>query len=97
MSERPEGAWWRDPAPWGVAAIAVAIRWIWVAFGMRPPKGLHDPVIYLYSATQIACGRGYVSLSNTGCSTVDPPFRTAYYPPGYPLALGALRKLVELT
>lgn len=89
MDDRQRAPWYRDPAAWAVAGLAVVVRLAWVAYGMRTPRALADPAIYLYSALQVACGRGYVALSGAPCAVSDTPHPTSYYPPGYPLYLGA--------
>ncbi|MFM7062019.1 MAG: ArnT family glycosyltransferase [Actinomycetes bacterium] len=89
MDDRQRVPWYRDPAAWTIAAVAVAARLAWVAFGMRSPRALADQALYLYSALQVACGRGYVALSGAPCAPGDLPHPTSYYPPGYPLFLGA--------
>jgi 4-amino-4-deoxy-L-arabinose transferase-like glycosyltransferase len=88
VDDRQRAPWYRDPAAWSVAGLAVVVRLAWVAFGMRTPRALADPAIYLYSALQVACGRGYVALSGAPCAVTDTPHSTSYYPPGYPLYLG---------
>jgi 4-amino-4-deoxy-L-arabinose transferase-like glycosyltransferase len=51
----------------------------WAVWAARPPSAdLHDPNFYLLYGEQLARGNGYRLPSG------DP---TAYYPPGYPLAL----------
>ena len=82
MDDRQRAPWYRDPAAWSVAGLAVVVRLAWVAFGMRTPRALADPAIYLYSALQVACGRGYVALSGAPCAVADSPHPTSYYPPG---------------
>jgi len=91
VDERQRVPWYRDPAAWTVAGLAVVVRLAWVAYGMRSPKALADQAIYLYSALQVACGRGYVALSGPPCAPGDLPHPTSYYPPGYPLFLGGLQ------
>ena len=88
MDDRSRAPWYRDPAAWSVAGLAVVVRLAWVAYGMRTPRALADPALYLYSALQIACGRGYVALAGAPCAVGDHPRPTSYYPPGYPLYLG---------
>jgi 4-amino-4-deoxy-L-arabinose transferase-like glycosyltransferase len=63
----------------GVRAVAA------LALG-RTPVGLHDPLLYQRFAQGIAKGQGYVSFNG------EP---TAYYPPGYPLFLGAVQRVCD--
>ena len=86
---------WSDPLSLVVVLIGLGFRLLWVAVGARPPKILADPALYYYSALQIACGRGYVSLGGPPCAKGDTPFPTSYYPPGYPLFLGAQQWLLR--
>lgn len=69
-----------------VGALAAGIRVLWTLFASRRPTGLSDPALYLDAAASIASGEGYRSLLG------EP---TAYYPPGYPYALGVLQWLLE--
>jgi 4-amino-4-deoxy-L-arabinose transferase-like glycosyltransferase len=71
----------RDRSTIAVAAVALTLRLGWVALFSRTPTGLSDPLIYHASALRIADGQGYRSLTGE---------LTAYYPPGYPYALGWL-------
>lgn len=68
------------------AAVAVALRLVWVAAFARTPSGLSDPRIYHLAAQGIANGDGYQSIAGNP---------TAYYPPGYPYALGWLYRLAN--
>lgn len=68
-----------------ITLLALVLRVVWVIYAARGPKELHDPTFYLIYAGQIALGHGY-HLPNG-----DP---TAYYPIGYPAALGAVLALV---
>ena len=75
---------WTDV--WLVVAVAVVVR---VAVGValaRDPQGLHDPYLYRAFARGLADGNGYVGLLGRP---------TAYYPPGYPLFLGALQWVAD--
>jgi 4-amino-4-deoxy-L-arabinose transferase-like glycosyltransferase len=69
---------------WALLAIVVvgaALRIAW-AVRMKEPLELRDPVLYLILADHLAAGDGfrYGFAADQG--------QTAYYPPGYPLALG---------
>ena len=70
-----------------VGAGAAGLRVIWVLVASRPPEGLSDPAIYLAAGASIARGDGYTSLLGSP---------TAYYPPGYPFFVGAVRWGTEL-
>ncbi|HYC53405.1 MAG TPA: hypothetical protein VEL28_00480 [Candidatus Binatia bacterium] len=65
---------------------AVLLRAAWALYAHRPPSGISDPVLYKSFAENIASGAGYVSLHG---------HPTAYYPPGYPFALGAVQYLAN--
>ncbi len=66
-----------------VAAVVVGfvLRVAWAVWATRQPQGVNDPVLYILLAERFADGQGYVGA--TGAPT-------AYYPPGYPVALGTL-------
>ncbi|MGB3410065.1 MAG: hypothetical protein WBA45_02610 [Microthrixaceae bacterium] len=76
---------WNDPLVVGL--VAAVIRLVWVGFMSRRPVGLSDPAIYQAAANSISKGLGYRSITGTV---------TAYYPPGYPYFLGALKWVVNL-
>lgn len=62
--------------------VGLALRVVWGLSVAREPSGLVDSTRYLATARQIAAGHGLVEpLSG---------YPTAYYPPGYPLFLGAV-------
>jgi len=69
------------PVLW-VGAVAAAVRVLWALVASRTPTGLSDPILYYGAARSIADGRGYTAITGT---------MTSYYPPGYPLFLGALQ------
>ena len=70
-----------------IVGVGVVLRAAWVAYAARPPQTLIDPTFYSLYAEQIADGNGYRLPSG------EP---TAYYPIGYPAALGAVVWLVQL-
>ena len=70
-----------------IAAVGLALRLVWVAIAARQPVGMTDPVRYLFAGRDIALGNGYVDFS-----TGQP---TAYYPPGYPLFVGAIAAVLR--
>ncbi len=81
---------WRpglDKSAWTVAAVAVALRLVWVTLFARLPGGLSDPVLYHTSAELLADGKGYLSVA------LNP---TAYYPPGYTFFVGGIYKVLNI-
>ncbi len=79
----------RTERAWQVLTAAVVVgflvRLLWVLYATRQPVGYHDPLFYEHLATNLADGYGYVGESG---------LPTAYYPPGYPLLLGAVFTVV---
>lgn len=71
-----------------IVLVAAVLRLAWVVYAAREPRGFHDPTLYGVFAGRIANGDGY-SYANGEA--------TAYYPVGYPGALGALVWLVGRT
>ncbi len=65
-----------------ITVVGLVLRLVWVAIAARQPVGITDPVRYLAAGRDIAIGKGYVDFL-----TGQP---TAYYPPGYPLFVGAI-------
>lgn len=73
----------------GVVAVAAVARIAWCVYAARPPgPALHDPAFYRLYGDQLAAGNGYRLPDGSP---------TAYYPVGYPLVLGALFWLGDLT
>ena len=70
-----------------ILVVGTVLRAAWVGYAAREPQTLIDPSFYSFFAERIADGHGYTLFN-------DEP--TAYYPPGYPMALGALVWLVRL-
>jgi 4-amino-4-deoxy-L-arabinose transferase-like glycosyltransferase len=68
-----------------IVLVAFALRVWWVIYATRPAQGLHDPLFYSVYGRSIAEGDGYRLASGPGAG--EP---TAYYPVGYPAALGAV-------
>ena len=70
---------------WLVAIVAVGavLRVVW-ALQAQSPVELRDPVFYLILAEFVSSGDGYTYGFGADQGT------TAYYPPGYPLALAAV-------
>jgi hypothetical protein len=78
-------------ARWVLGAVVAAgavVRVLW-ALKAQPPGELRDPTFYLVLADHVAAGDGY----RYGYEATQGI--TAYYPPGYPLALGSLTWLVR--
>ncbi|HXF51947.1 MAG TPA: glycosyltransferase family 39 protein [Dehalococcoidia bacterium] len=71
-----------------IVALALAVRATWAVYADRPPQGLNDPLMYDILAHQIAAGNGYTRLTGE-------PF--AYYPVGFPAALGGVYWLLDHT
>jgi 4-amino-4-deoxy-L-arabinose transferase-like glycosyltransferase len=72
-----------------VLALGAVARVAWVLAAAQRPEALRDPSLYLILGEMVADGNGYEYPGEEGGVT-------AYYPPGYPLALGALGWLVRL-
>jgi 4-amino-4-deoxy-L-arabinose transferase-like glycosyltransferase len=64
-----------------ILAVGAALRVAW-AIKAQEPQELRDPVLYLLLGDRIAHGHGFSYPGSAGGVT-------AYYPPGYPLLLGA--------
>ncbi len=71
-----------------IVVFALAVRVTWAVYADRPPQGLNDPLMYDILAHQIAAGNGYTRLTGE-------PF--AYYPVGFPAALGGVYWLLDHT
>ena len=73
----------RRQARWlaGIVVVGALLRIAWVTYAARHPQTLIDPTFYSLYAERIADGHGYT------LSYGEP---TAYYPPGYPIALGVV-------
>lgn len=81
----------RAPSRWWLPAIVVVgvgLRLAWAIYAARPPVGLHDPTFYTIFGESLAAGDGY---------RLPDGQPTAYYPVGYPAALGALFWLADHT
>ncbi len=77
---------------WALLAVVVVgtvLRIAW-ALRMKQPVELRDPVLYLILADHLAAGDGYRYGFGADQGL------TAYYPPGYPLALGGAAWLARL-
>jgi 4-amino-4-deoxy-L-arabinose transferase-like glycosyltransferase len=89
-AERLQQGWARPELRWlaAILILAAVLRIVWVLYAAREPQGLHDQLLYILSAGQIADGNGY-QFPDAGS--------TAYYPVGYPAALGGVFFLVKHT
>lgn len=72
-----------------VVGLGAVLRVLW-ALRAQEPVELRDPVLYLVLSENVAAGEGFSYGPGPDQGT------TAYYPPGYPLALGAVMWLVRL-
>lgn len=72
-----------------IVGVGAVLRVLW-ALKAQHPVELRDPVLYLILSDHVASGDGY-RYGFEGDQGV-----TAYYPPGYPLALGAVLAVVRL-
>ena len=66
-----------------IVGVGALLRVLW-ALKAQHPVELRDPVLYLILADHVASGDGYRYGFEADQGV------TAYYPPGYPLALGAV-------
>ena len=104
---RPELRWLT-----AILILAAVLRIVWVVYAAREPQELHDPTFYFFYGAQIAEGRGYRLPTLEEALLIAPnaieeavergdPLPagepTAYYPIGYPAALGAVFALVKHT
>ncbi len=76
---------------WLVAVVAAGavLRLVWALMAQEPSE-LRDPVLYMILADFVSAGDGYRYGFGPDQGT------TAYYPPGYPLVLGAAAWAVGL-
>lgn len=72
-----------------IIAVGAILRIVW-AFQAEAPVALRDPLLYLVLSDHIASGDGY------SYGPGPEQGATAYYPPGYPLVLGAAVWAVRL-
>jgi 4-amino-4-deoxy-L-arabinose transferase-like glycosyltransferase len=66
-----------------IVLVAFGLRLAWIVYAARPARGFHDPLFYSVYGRSIAEGDGYRLVN--GPQQGQP---TAYYPVGYPAALG---------
>ncbi len=71
-----------------IVAVGVLVRLVWSVYAARQPVGEHDPAFYTIFAQSLASGDGY---------RLPDGQPTAYYPVGYPAALGAVYWLADNT
>jgi 4-amino-4-deoxy-L-arabinose transferase-like glycosyltransferase len=78
---------------WWLVAIVVlgaVLRFGWAAYATEEPTQLRDPVLYTMLGENLADGHGYSYLTGEGDQVPSGIYPSAYYPPGYPLFLGAV-------
>lgn len=76
----------------GLMLIALALRLFWVFYTDTIPLG-GDPHWYYVVGINLAKGVGFVADRNEVWEIPGPAEPTAFWPPGYPFALGALFKV----
>ncbi len=76
----------------GLSLLGLALRLIWVFYTETIPLG-GDPHWYYVVGINIAQGFGFVASRNELWEIPGPGAPTAFWPPGYPFALGALFKV----
>ena len=113
QSARSAARRWEFWALLAVLALALILRVWWVSYAAREPQGLHDPSLYYFYGHQISNGNGYTvpdlataqqlapelvrQALEKGSSLISNGQPTAYYPIGYPAALGGVYALVKHT
>ncbi len=104
---------WQGVALLSILLLATVLRVAWVAYAAREPQGLHDPSLYYFYGAHIADARGYRVPDFEEAAKLAPEEvrrlleedskllanrqPTAYYPVGYPAALGGVYSLVRHT
>jgi 4-amino-4-deoxy-L-arabinose transferase-like glycosyltransferase len=73
----------------GLTLLAFVLRLVWVLYTDTIPLG-GDPHWYYVVGINIAEGNGFVAARNELWELPGPGLPTAFWPPGYPFALGAL-------
>jgi 4-amino-4-deoxy-L-arabinose transferase-like glycosyltransferase len=73
----------------GIVAVGAVLRVVW-ALQAESPVALRDPLLYLVLSDHLASGDGY------SYGPGPEQGATAYYPPGYPVLLGAVVWAVRL-
>ena len=76
----------------GLSMLGLALRLIWVFYTDTIPLG-GDPHWYYVVGINISQGFGFVASRNELWEIPGPGAPTAFWPPGYPFALGALFKI----
>ncbi len=76
----------------GLTLLGLALRLAWVFYTDTIPLG-GDPHGYYVVGINIAQGAGFVASRNELWEIPGPGAPTAFWPPGYPFALGALFKI----
>lgn len=70
-----------------IAGLGLVLRLVWVWQAAGDPVMFADPWIYLRAGRALAEGSGYINPISA--------LPTAYYPPGYPLFLGAIGSVLQ--
>lgn len=84
--------WWLI----AIVAVGAVLRVVWALWAATPPIAFRDPSAYQMLGDSLANGDGYSYFTGPGGEVPAGRYPTAYYPPGYPLFLGALFWLVDL-
>jgi len=79
-----------------IVAGGAVLRIAWAVWAATPPISFRDPAAYQMLGDALARGDGYHYAIPDGGDVPGGLYPTAYYPPGYPLFLGALFWLVDL-
>ncbi|HMG45783.1 MAG TPA: glycosyltransferase family 39 protein [Acidimicrobiales bacterium] len=88
----PRQRWWLV----GIVVVGAVLRVAWGLWAATPPVSFRDPAAYQMLGDNLARGDGYSYLTGPGGEVPAGMYPTAYYPPGYPLFLGALFWLADL-
>lgn len=80
----------------GIVAVAALLRIAWAIYATTQPVQFRDPAAYQMLGDSIAHGDGFSYLLPGGEGIPAGLYPTAYYPPGYPVFLGALYWLFDL-
>lgn len=82
-----------------VLALGMVLRLAWALFAAEPPSGddpneiPRDPGFYLLLSDSLADGNGYSYPAEGDLNSFE---STAYYPPGYPIVLGSVLRVVNV-
>ncbi len=79
-----------------IVALALTLRFAWLAVTDTQTPPLSDPQYYSATAQNIAEGRGYsVAFDQRGFVAGDQSEATAFWAPGYPIALAPIYRLTD--